>query len=112
MTPQLSNTALALANSKALSSPLATSAKAAALKATAGQEKAKAAAQDFEAVFINTLFQQMFASIGQGPFSGGPAAGVWRSMLTDQYAKTFAKAGGLGIASHVQSALMAQQEAR
>jgi Rod binding domain-containing protein len=74
--------------------------------------KARGAAQDFEAVFLNTLFQQMFSSIGQGPFGGGPAAGVWRSMLTDQYARTFAKSGGIGIADHVQRALLARQEIR
>ena len=109
MTPQLNNAALAIANS-ALANPssLAT-AKAAALKARA--EKTRTAAEDFEAVFLNTLFQQMFGSIGQGPFSGRPAAGVWRSMLTDQYARTFAKVGGIGIADHVQRALIQRQEA-
>jgi Rod binding domain-containing protein len=75
-------------------------------------ERAKGAAQDFEAVFLNTLFQQMFSSVGKGPFGGGAAAGVWRSLLTDEYAKSFAKAGGIGIADHVQRALLAQQEIR
>ena len=58
------------------------------------------------------MFQQMFSSIGKGPFGGGSAAGVWRSLLTDEYAKSFANAGGLGIADHVQRALLAQQEIR
>ena len=74
--------------------------------------KSRAAAEDFEAVFLNSMFQQMFASVGQGPFNGGPAAGVWRSFLTDEYSKTFVKAGGIGIADHVQRALLAQQEIR
>ncbi len=74
--------------------------------------KAKGAAQEFESVFLNSMFQQMFESIGKGPFGGGSAAGVWRTMLTDEYAKTFSKAGGLGIADHVQRALLAQQEIR
>jgi len=89
---------------------LAASAKA-ATKATLAA-KAKGAAQDFEAVFLNSMFQQMFSEIGKGPFGGGPAAGVWRSLLTDEYAKSFAKAGGIGIADHVQRALMAHQEIR
>jgi Rod binding domain-containing protein len=80
--------------------------------ASARGEKLRAAAEDFEAVFLNTLLQQMFANLGQGPFGGGPAAGVWRTMLTDQYARTFAKAGGIGIADHVHRALLAQQEIR
>jgi hypothetical protein len=36
---------------------------------------------------------------------------VWRSFLTDEYAKSFAKAGGIGIAAHVYDTLIAQQEA-
>jgi Rod binding domain-containing protein len=72
--------------------------------------KAKGAAQDFEAVFLNNMFQQMFAGVGEGPFSGGPGANIWRSFLTDEYAKSFAKAGGIGIADQVQRTLLAQQE--
>ena len=75
--------------------------------------KAHAAARNFEAVFLNTMFQQMFTGIdGEGPFGGSGATKVWRSLLTDEYAKSFAKAGGVGIASHVYQTLMAQQEQR
>jgi Rod binding domain-containing protein len=35
---------------------------------------------------------------------------VWRSFLTDEYAKSFAKSGGIGIADHVYSALLEIQE--
>jgi flagellar protein FlgJ len=74
--------------------------------------KARAAAVDFEAVFINSMFNQMFTGIdGDGPFGGGQAVGIWRSFLTDEYAKSFAKAGGIGIADHVYRSLIAQQEA-
>jgi flagellar protein FlgJ len=73
--------------------------------------KAKAAAQNFEAVFLNSMFQQMFTDIGgDGPFGGKGATGVWRSLLTDEYAKSFAKAGGIGIADQVYKTLLAQQE--
>jgi Rod binding domain-containing protein len=75
--------------------------------------KARASAVDFEATFLNTMFSQMFTGIdGDGPFGGGGAGGVWRSFLSDEYAKTFAKAGGIGLADHVYRALIAQQEAR
>ena len=75
------------------------------------QTKARAVAQDFEAVFLNSMFQHMFTGIdGDGPFGGNGAAGVWRSMLTDEYAKSFAKAGGIGIADQVYRSLMAHQE--
>ena len=74
--------------------------------------KARAAAQDFEAVFLNSVFGQMFAGVSEGPFGGGEAAKTWRSFLTDEYAKNFAKAGGVGIADTVYRELIAQQEAR
>ncbi len=82
--------------------------KSAASRAT----KAKAAGEDFEAVFLNNMFQQMFSGVGDGPFSGGPGAQIWRSFLTDEYAKSFVKAGGVGIASQVTRELLAHQEAR
>jgi len=72
--------------------------------------QAKAAAQQFEAMFLNSMFQHMFAGVsGDGPFGGSGALKVWRSMLTDEYAKTFAKTGGVGIAAHVYDALLKQQ---
>jgi peptidoglycan hydrolase FlgJ len=80
-------------------------------KLTTNQAKAHAAAQDFEAVFLNSMFAQMYTGIeGDGPFGGSGATGVWRSMLTQEYAKSFAKAGGIGIANHVYKALLAHQE--
>ncbi len=75
--------------------------------------KAKASAEDFEAVFLNTMFQQMFTGVeGDGPFGGSGATGVWRSFLTDEYSRSFAKAGGIGIADEVYKTLIAQQEVR
>ena len=72
--------------------------------------KAKTAARDFESMFLNSMFQQMFTGIdGDGPFGGSGALKVWRSFLTDQYAKTFAKSGGVGIADHVYDTLLKQQ---
>jgi Rod binding domain-containing protein len=72
--------------------------------------KAKGAAQDFESVFLNSMFQQMNTSTGgEGPFGGNGATGVWRSFLTNEYSNTFAKAGGIGIADQVYSTLIAHQ---
>ena len=77
------------------------------------QAKAKAKAQDFEAVFLNSMFQHMFSGVtGDGPMGGSGATGTWRSFLTDQYAKTVAKSGGIGIADKVYQSLIAHQEAR
>jgi Rod binding domain-containing protein len=83
-----------------------------ATKAGTGN-KARAAAVDFEAVFLNSMFSQMFTGIsGEGPFGGDSGTGVWRSFLAEEYSKSFAKAGGIGIADHVYQSLLAQQEAR
>jgi peptidoglycan hydrolase FlgJ len=71
-----------------------------------------AAAQSFEANFLGAMFENMFTDIdGEGPFGGDQATGIWRSFLTQEYAKTFAKAGGIGLAGPVYRALMAHQEA-
>jgi peptidoglycan hydrolase FlgJ len=76
------------------------------------QAKARKSAVEFEAVFLNTMFNQMFTGIdGEGPFGGSGGAGVWRSFLSDEYSKSFAKAGGIGLADHVYRSLIAQQEA-
>lgn len=81
------------------------------LRAATGQAKAREAAQDFEAVFLNAMFSQMFTEIdGDGPFGGSQAAGVWRSFLTDEYARSFAKAGGVGLAEDVYRNLLEIQE--
>ena len=49
------------------------------------------------------------ASSGEGPFGGSGATGVWRSFLTDEYSKSFAKAGGIGIADTIYRELIARQ---
>ncbi len=74
--------------------------------------KAHAAAQDFEAVFLSSMFQQMFKGIdGDGPFGGTPGIAVWRSFLADQVGKSMAKRGGIGIAAHVYDSLLKLQGA-
>jgi flagellar protein FlgJ len=74
------------------------------------QAKAKATATDFEAMFLNQMFAQMTSGLkGEGPFGNTPGTGVWRSMLTEQYSKSFAKAGGVGISNDVYRTLILQQ---
>ena len=74
------------------------------------QAKAKATATDFEAMFLNSMFSQMTSGIkGEGPFGDTTGTGVWRSMLTEQYSKNFAKAGGVGISNDVYRTLILRQ---
>jgi peptidoglycan hydrolase FlgJ len=59
------------------------------------------------------MFQQMYTGIeGDGPFGNSTGVGPWRSFLTDEYAKSFVKSGGIGIANDVYRSLLAHQEAR
>ena len=77
------------------------------------QAKAKASSENFEAMFLNSMFSQMTSGIkGEGPFGDTQSTGVWRSMLTDQYSKNFAKAGGIGISTDVYRTLILQQANR
>jgi Rod binding domain-containing protein len=72
--------------------------------------KAKSASGDFESMFLNSMFQQMNTKTdGDGPFGGSGALKVWRSLLTDQYAKMFTQSGGIGIAQHVYDELLKLQ---
>ena len=77
------------------------------------QAKAKTTATDFEGMFLNQMFSQMTNGLkGEGPFGDTPGTGVWRSMLTEEYSKSFAKAGGIGISNDVYRTLILQQANR
>ena len=77
------------------------------------QAKAKSSATDFEALFLNQMFSQMTSGLqGDGPFGSTEGTGVWRSMQTEQYAKSFAQAGGVGISNEVYRSLILQQAGR
>jgi Rod binding domain-containing protein len=71
----------------------------------------RAQAAEFESAFVSTMFQSMFTAIdGDGPMGSTTGVAPWRSFLTQEYAKSFVQKGGLGLADHVYSALIAQQE--
>ena len=73
-------------------------------------EAARAAAQEFEAVFLNTMLEGMFAGIKtDGPFGGGSAETTYRSMLITQFAEEISKNGGLGISDEMTRVLIALQ---
>jgi Rod binding domain-containing protein len=77
------------------------------------QAKLKATAKDFESVFLSSMFSQMTSGLkGDGPFGDTVGTGAWRSMLTDQYARSLAQKGGIGLSSEVFRSLIMQQAAR
>ena len=78
---------------------------------TADQAAARAAAEEFEAVFLSQMMAHMFEGIStDGPFSGGQAEKVYRSMLMNEYGRLAAGSGGFGIADRVMSEILKIQE--
>jgi len=68
-------------------------------------------AQNFEQVFLNTMFGQMFTGIGNDSPLGGKQSEAWRGMLVDEYAKSVTAQGGVGLANHIYRELVGAQEA-
>jgi peptidoglycan hydrolase FlgJ len=74
------------------------------------QAKMKTQAQNFEGTFLNSMFSELTNGLkGEGPFGNTVGTGIWRSMQIEQYAKSFAQAGGIGIASQVYRSLIMKQ---
>jgi Rod binding domain-containing protein len=92
---------------------VAASTAAAANRGAARNDRLRAQAQDFEVQFVNSMFQHMYTGLeGNGPFGNSTGVGPWRSFLTEEYAKSFVKSGGIGIADSVYKSMLAVQEAR
>lgn len=86
---------------------------ASSLLATANaQGGVREAAEDFEAVFLTTMLSQMFSDVPtDGPFGGGHAEQMYRSLLIEEYGSNIAATGGIGIADAVARELLSLQEA-
>ncbi len=75
------------------------------------EAEAREVAEAFESAFLAQVLQQAFASIPtDGPFGGGQSEAVYRSLLTEQYAASVAKGGGIGIADAVLREILKTQE--
>lgn len=70
---------------------------------SSSQSKAKKTADDFETVFLENFTQSVMSSNGtEGPLGeNGVGGDVWRSMLTQEYAKQIQKAGGVGLSDQI-----------
>ncbi len=75
-------------------------------------KKAWSAAQNFESVLVNNLLSQAFNGVqGDGPMgTQGTGTETWRSMLVNEYSKSFTKAGGIGVSGSIYHELMKVQE--
>lgn len=75
------------------------------------KERMKAAAEDYEAVFVSAMVSQMFSGVStKGPFGGGSAEETWRGLLINEYGKEISKSGGIGLADHIYRDLLRAQE--
>ena len=74
-------------------------------------DQTRQAAEDFEAVFISQMLTPMFEGLGDDSYFGsGPGADIYRSMLIEQYGKSVARAGGLGLTDAVRTEILRLQE--
>lgn len=73
----------------------------------------RAVAEDFEAFFAGLVFDEMTAGMEPDPLTGGgEAEGMFRSLLNQEFGKSVARGGSLGIADIVQRQLLQLQEAQ
>jgi len=80
-------------------------------KKTAAIKDPSKVAEDFEAMFVSQMLTPMFAGLdAEGEFDGGSAELSYRGMLVNEYGKSIAKAGGIGLAGPVKAELIRMQE--
>lgn len=74
------------------------------------REAARKSAQDFEAMAITQMLQPMFEGIKtDGLFGGGHGEAVMRGFLLNEYGKSIAAAGGIGLADNVYAEILKMQ---
>ncbi|MEQ8345276.1 MAG: rod-binding protein [Sneathiellaceae bacterium] len=68
-------------------------------------------AVEFEAVFLSEMLSHMFTKTeADEPFGGGSAEQTWNGLMNQQYGKSLANSGGVGIARHVYDQILRLQE--
>lgn len=81
-------------------------------KAGGSNDKAmRQAAEDFEAIFITQMIKPMFETLPTDTmFGGGQAETIYRGLMVEEFGKSVAKNGGIGIADNVYRELLKLQE--
>lgn len=78
---------------------------------TTSDAKVDAVSKDFEAVFLSQMLEAMFSGDEfTAYFGGGTAGDVYKSELLNEYGKSIAQSGGIGIAAQVKQELLKMQE--
>ena len=70
------------------------------LNESSSEEEVKAVFQEFESLFINTLFQTMRSAtnLGEGFIEKSHATEMFEGMLDEEFSKVMSNTGGIGIA--------------
>ena len=81
------------------------------VEGTRNAAEARRVAEDFEAFFLAQMLENMFSGITtDGPFGGGHAESIYRSLLNGEYGKLLSRTGGIGVADAVQREILKLQE--
>ena len=73
--------------------------------------RTKAAAREFEAMFLGQMLSPIFESLPtDGPFGGGNSEEAFRSLLVGEYAKAISKRSPIGVADQMVRGLLQAQE--
>ena len=74
-------------------------------------ETVRARAEEFEAFFLSQILNTMFKGIKtDGLFGGGHGEEVFREMQFQEYGKSIARSGGVGIADSIVRQMLSLQE--
>ena len=77
------------------------------------RDAVREAAEQFEAVFLSQMLAPMFETVETDPlFGGGPGERMYKSLMVEEYGKAISRAGGVGIADHVEREILRLQEAQ
>jgi len=77
----------------------------------ADAKKIDEVSKDFEAVFLTQMMAPMFAGDDVSNYFGGGVAGdVYKNLMLNEYGKSIAQSGGIGIADQVKKELLKLQE--
>ncbi len=82
------------------------------LQAPMASDEVRRAAEEFEAVFLSQMLAPMFEGLETDElFGGGAGEDIYRSILVEEYGKSIARAGGIGLSDAIQREILRLQEA-
>lgn len=66
-------------------------------------------AQEFEAMFLGQMVDEMLSTVDIGSFGGGHAEETWRSFLSNAIGESIAAQNSTGIARSIETAMQRYQ---